>query len=193
MHNPVECLSDVELGRVPPEVLDHPDPGGSSVRRFGRALAAASYWIEKELTSPTGGFRHPDARRTAGQLLARLERIVELLEKHPAPLNPDIRYVPPCPLCNAPAGKHWAHECTWLENPERPSTYDYRKNERIFYDQIRPLAEPLRPHPRDVYTCAVCRSRWRGKFADELIQPGDTFGEAERERLFKLIKERGLG
>lgn len=188
----VDPLGDSKPSGVPPEVLGDPDPVGSSVRRLGRALVAAAYWVEQEMLGENGSMGHPLRHRTAHRLIARLDDLVMRLEKLPAIPDPNARFIPPCPVCGEKAGQHWAHECEKLDRFGREVVYDYQRNERIFREQIRPFAEPLKPNPRDLFTCIVCRSRWEGASAEKLLAEGHAFGESDRVEIFKFFKERGL-
>lgn len=72
-------------------------------------------------------------------LLARLNEFLPLLDKFPPPPHPDSRFMPPCPICHAKAGMHWAHEC-----PQVPAhhwdikIYDYRRKCMIFKRELFP-------------------------------------------------------
>lgn len=173
--------------------VDEFDPAGTGVRLLGKALAAAAVRLEDEMRTGEDAFENAAQRISAHRLISHAPHLIELLKTHPPPPDPNIRFIPPCPVCNAKAGEHWAHDCPKLDRFEgMEQTYDYRKGEPIFYKQIHPLAEPLKPNPYDHFTCIVCESRWQGIDAETLLQDGHDLQDPERRKLFNLWKQRSL-
>lgn len=176
---------------VSAEVVDVPDPIGEAIRRLSQAVARASSRIAEDMAG-TGGFNTTEERQTAHRLVAQIKQLSELFDLHRPPLDPNVRYIPPCQNCHAKAGEHWAHDCPKLNRFGKECTWDYRKERPIFYEQIEPLAEPLKPNPYDRFCCIVCRSRWAGIKAEQLIETGDHFNDPERQKLQKLFQERNF-
>jgi hypothetical protein len=64
------------------------------------------------------------------------------------PRDPNMIYIPPCPMCGAPPGKHWAQQCPRTHpNSKGKSIFDYAEYRLITIDENTEILElpELRP------------------------------------------------
>lgn len=183
----------VSVRRIEPDKPDDPNPIRASVHALTEAVMKASEKIREQTGAAGNAFELDSVCRSACGLIAKLSQLIELLDKYPPPADPSIRFIPPCPECNAKAGEHWTHDCPKLDRFNRDCIYDYRNKRVIFEEQIRPLAEPLKPNRYDRFTCVACVGVWAGIDADQLIKEGHDLGSPTRKKLFEYFRKEMLG
>lgn len=123
-----------------PDTSDMPDAARSLadlsneiIRNLTVSLHSASKSL-RELMEDGGTTQERGKYQPILTLVGRTSSFLPLTKNVPDQPVPGSRFMPPCPICRAPAGRHFAHECPSMpQETWKKYVYDYRTKRVLSY------------------------------------------------------------